>query len=292
MNIPLYIQYDSKKYTDGFGAQGLRIVGVYTVAKAFKLKYLHQGISEISDRVELTGPDGDEPKYRQVLEEMNQFLAFDSHADLTNLKLSRTVFIHNLGFRILFKYIVLSFLRPNQYLLKVLLPFGIVDRFPILYRFSRKDIQCIISKRKRGSRKIGNVAHVRGSEHSPDKMRPQLGPSYFEELIFSGRYPCLPGRGWIIHTDFYSSDFSQTIKTERSRKFVSLFERFRKDEIFTVNHYASIGTVFSDMVHADLLIMSRSALSYLAGIFCVGEVVYPSIHGHAKLPGWKVEIPK
>ena len=30
----------------------------------------------------------------------------------------------------------------------------------------------------------------------------------------------------------------------------------------------------------------------LAGIFCLGEVVYPSIHGHAKLPGWKVEIPK
>lgn len=292
MKIPLYIQYDSKKLTDGFGAQGLRIVGIYSVAKAFKLKYLHQGISEISDRVELTGPGGDEPKYRQVLEEMNQFLAFDSHEELANLKLSRTVLIHNLGFRALFKYIILSLLRPNQYLLKVFLPFGIVDRFPILYRFSRTDIQGIISKLKRGSRKIGNVVHVRGSEHSPDKIRPQLEPSYFEELIFSGRYPCSPGRGWIIHTDFYSSDFSQIIMAERARKFVSLFERFRKDEIFTVNHYASIEEVFSDMVHADLLIMSRSALSYLAGIFCLGEVVYPSIHGHAKLPGWKVEIPK
>ena len=105
MNIPLYIQYDSEQITDGFGAQGLRIVGLYTVAKAFKLKYLHQEISEITDRLELTGPGGDEPKYRQVLEEMNQFLAFTSHSDLNNLELSRTVSIHNLGLRALFKYI-------------------------------------------------------------------------------------------------------------------------------------------------------------------------------------------
>lgn len=289
MNIPLYIQYDSEQITDGFGAQGLRIVGLYTVAKAFKLKYLHQEISEITDRLELTGPGGDEPKYRQVLEEMNQFLAFTSHSDLNNLELSRTVSIHNLGLRALFKYIFLSFLRPNQYLLKVCLPFGIVDRFPFLYRFSRKDIQRVISERKRESKKIGNVVHIRGSEHSPDKTRPQLGPSYFEKLIFSGRYSCFPGRSWIIHTDFYSTDFSQKIKTERANKFVSLFERFENDEMIEVHHYASISIVFSDMVHADLLIMSRSALSYLAGIFCEGVVVYPSNHGHAKLPRWKME---
>lgn len=292
MKIPLYVQYDSERITDGFGAQGLRIVGLYTIAKAFKLKYLHQGISEISDRVELTGPEGDEQKYRQVLEKMNEFIAFASHSDLNNLKISRTVSIHNLGLRILFKYIFLSFFRPNQYLLKVCLPFGIVDRFPILYRLSLKDISGVIPKRKEGFIEIGNVVHIRGSEHSPDKSRPQLEPSYFEEAIFSGKYPCLPGRGWIIHTDFYQSDFSQTIKSERANRFVPLFERFRKDEIFEVNHYASIEKVFSDMVHADSLIMSRSALSYLAGIFCRGVVVYPSNHGHAKLPRWKIEIPK
>ena len=49
MRFPLYITYDDTKIRDGFGAQGLRVVGIFSIARFFRLKYLHQGISEIGD---------------------------------------------------------------------------------------------------------------------------------------------------------------------------------------------------------------------------------------------------
>jgi len=286
MPFPLYISYDDKKIRDGFGAQGLRIVGIFSVAKFFNLKYLHQGISEIDNKVELLGVGGDESRYSSVLKEMNRYVSFPSHLDTKVGNTPIEIKIHNLGFRKLFKYILLSLIRPNRYLLKVCLPFGIVDRFPWIYLFCRSSIPKHIPVLDQEFPTTVNVAHIRASEHSPDKTRPQLSPAYYEKLIFSGKDMSTSGARWIIHTDFNDDDFLSIVPSERVDRFKGLISNLNKTDNVDVYHYAKIENVFRDMVSADILIISRSALSYLAGVLCKGKVIYPSNHGHAQLPRW------
>lgn len=286
MRFPLYITYDDKKIRDGFGAQGLRIVGIFAVAKFFRLRYLHQGISEIGDKVELVGVTGDDSKYSSVLRDMNRYISFpSSHAARlsdTNIEIE----IHNLGFRILFQYILLSLIKPNRYVLKVCLPFGVVDRIPWIYALCRSNIPNDALGPNQISSDSFNVVHIRASEHSPDKTRPQLNPDYYDRLLFYGKHKLNPDARWIVHTDFYKDDFLSTNRSERVVKFRSLISKLDQGNNFDVYHYAEIENVFRDMLKADNLIISRSALSYLAGILCKGKVIYPSNHGHAKLPGW------
>jgi hypothetical protein len=286
MLFPLYITYDDRKIRDGFGAQGLRIVGIFSIAKVFRLKYLHQGISEIGDKVELVGLTGDRSRYSRVLDELNSYLRFPSNNEPSNLKKQIQIEIHNLGFRELLIYILLSLLRPNRYLLKVCLPFGVTDRLPWVYSFCRKYIPRINPARGQVNTGTVNVVHIRASEHSPDKTRPQLSPLYYEKLIFSPRFFSSDKIKWIVHTDFYDGDFLPGVKSDRVLKFKSLISNLNLERNIDVYHYAEIEKVFQDMVNADLLIISRSALSYLAGVLCKGKVVYPSNHGHAKLPKW------
>lgn len=286
MRFPLYITYDDRKIRDGFGAQGLRIVGIFSTARVFRLKYLHQGISEIADKVELVGVTGDNFRYTRVLDELNGYLNFPSNRKPGNFKKQIQIEIHNLGFRTLLKYILLSLVRPNRYLLKVCLPFGVTDRLPWVYLHCRKYIPSTIPALGQVDAGTVNVVHVRASEHSPDKTRPQLGPLYYEKLMFSPKLASSNGVKWIVHTDFYDGDFLPGVNSERVIKFKSLISRINLEKNIDVYHYAEIEKVFQDMVNADLLIISRSALSYLAGVLCKGKVVYPSNHGHAKLPRW------
>jgi hypothetical protein len=286
MRFPLYITYDDKKIRDGFGAQGLRVVGIFSIARVFRLKYLHQGISEIGDKVELVGVTGDKFRYSRVLDELNSYLKFPSNYEPGNFKKQIQIEIHNLGFRTLLNYILLSLFRPNRYLLKVCLPFGVTDRFPWIYLFCRKYSPSTIPTLGKVDAGNVNVVHIRASEHSPDKTRPQLGPLYYEKLIFSPKFVPSNAVKWIVHTDFYDGDFSPGVNSERAVKFKSLISRINLEKNIDVYHYAEIEKVFRDMVNADLLIISRSALSYLAGVLCKGNVVYPSNHGHAKLPRW------
>ena len=286
MLFPLYITYDDRKIRDGFGAQGLRIVGIFSIAKVFRLKYLHQGISEIGDKEELVGVTGDNFRYSRVLDQLNGYLKFPSSHEPRDAKRQIQVEIHNLGFRKLLIYILLSLLRPNRYILRVCLPFGVTDRLPWVYLFCRKYFPRINPARAQVDTGTVNVVHIRASEHSPDKARPQLDPHYYEKLMFLPEFVFSDAVKWIVHTDFYAKDFLPGVKSERVLKFESLISRLILEENIDVYHYAEIEKVFRDMVNADLLIISRSALSYLAGILCKGKVVYPSNHGHAKLPKW------
>lgn len=289
IRIPLYIQYDDKKMTDGFGAQGTRVIGIFAIAKFFRLKYIHQGISEISNRYELLGANSSQSKYEKVLSALNSYISPNKDEIWAAPRNAIEVYVYNIGFRSLFIYSLKSLLKPNRYLLKVCLPFGITDRVPSIYVNAIKSLKI---RSKYGGSQIDSrplVLHIRTGEHSPAFPRTQLGPDYYAKIIFSDKYGSLTRDKWIIHTDFKVTDFDSSSKSQRAIGFCDLFSKLENKKNIELNHYADIESVFEDMVNSRVLVVSRSALSYLAALLCEGLIVFPSNHGHSALPNWVVE---
>lgn len=60
-----------------------------------------------------------------------------------------------------------------------------------------------------------------------------------------------------------------------------------REENTSVCRYYPIMETLYDMATAKTLIKANCALSYFAGLLNDSEVVWPPIHGHAKLSRWK-----
>lgn len=283
--VPLYLTYDSKQMTDGFGAQGARIMGIFSVARFFKLGYLHNPISDISDVNELMGASDKQIEYEGLLAELNTYISFPQ--DKFPSRNPNYFSVYNLGFRNLLYFYIVSLIFRKVIILKVCLPFGITDRFPIITYQGKKTWDNLRNPiiRSRSDEKIV-VMHIRASEHSPDKKRPQLGPSYYRQVLdeisqnLNGKFKLK------VHTDFFATDFIVSEKSTRVKVFESFLSECEKLPNCQVNHYADIRQVMVDMIEADILVMSRSALPYLAGILSSAHVIFPGCHGHAPLPNW------
>lgn len=286
IRFPLFIQYDDRRMTDGFGAQGIRVLGIFAISKFFRLKYVHQEISELSNRYELMGPNASDARYAEVLSTLNSYICPVDEEIWQSPEKPIDVEIYDLGFRTLARYFFKSLIRPNRYLLKVCLPFGVTDRMPTLYLRAVKSL-----KMKRGFKdyELKNesiVVHVRTGEHSPAYPRHQLGPEYYARVIFNQGYGDLDNDHWIVHTDFQESDFQVSSNSQRATKFRNLFLQLDSFKNIEINHYAAIEIAFRDMVNSKVLIVSRSALSYLAALLSEGLIIFPSNHGHSPLPHW------
>lgn len=271
--------------TDGFGAQGIRIVGIYSIARFFRLGYLHTPISKISGVSELVGSTKNRQLYKKLLSELNEYISFPH--DEFPTENPQFVSIHNLGFRQLFYYGLRALLCREVIILEICLPFGITDRISMVMQYGKKTWdECKSLNFQSTSNHRTVVIHVRASEHSPDKKRPQLGPKYYERTLdnlsrrFNGDFKL------IVHTDFYSSDFSASHKSKRVKTFEPFLRECEALPRTEVNHYADIRKVMYDMTHANVLVVSRSALPYLAGLLSHGEVVFPKCHGHSPLSSW------
>jgi hypothetical protein len=271
--------------TDGFGAQGTRIAGVYSIARFFKLGYLHNPITQISDVSELVGSAEKHAEFNQVLSELNEYISFPH--DEFPTKNPQHISIYNLGFRQLFYYGMRALFHRETIVLEICLPFGITDRLSIVSQYGKKawsKCESLNFKSKSNHRTV--VMHVRGSEHSPDKKRPQLGPKYYERTLYDLSRRFNRDFKLIVHTDFHLSDFNQSQKSKRVKAFEPFLRECEALPRVEVNHYADIRKVMFDMTHADVLVVSRSALPYLAGLLSNGEVVFPKCHGHSPLSGW------
>jgi len=283
--LPLYLTYDPKRMTDGFGAQGIRITGIFSIARFFRLGYLHNPVSNLSDIDELVGTPERHSEFQHILAQLNEYISFPQ--DKFPPQKIHYFSVYNLGFRQLLNFGVKALILRKVTILEVCLPFGITDRLPIISHYGRN-----VWKRSFKSTYQNNykqrlvVMHIRSSEHSPDKKRPQLGPIYYRKALnylserFNDEFKLR------VHTDFHASDFRANEKSNRVLAFESFLRECGDRPNSEVNHYADIREVMFDMTKADVLVMSRSALPYLAGLLSNGEVIFPKCHGHSPLRGW------
>lgn len=284
--FPLYIKYDRESFKDGFGSQAVRIAGIYSIAQKFCLKYEHEDDICISGIRELMGQQYDEDEFFRTIDWLRNLIHFPSAKKKASVK-QRIVRIHDIGLRVLFKYIFLSILQPNRILLLVSLPFGIVDRDTSIYSYSQPILLENLQKLALYKPSSRVVLHVRTAEHSPDKNRPQMSSQYYEKSLktISQEYD-LDITHLIVHTDFYEEDLHKIDSSPRVKEIKNYLDNLALDYKVVVKHYAPIKELLEDFASAKVLIMSRSSLPYFGGLLNRNLVIIPKNHGHSPLKTW------
>jgi len=305
--MTLFITYDNEELTDGLGAQTLRIVGVYAISRKYRINYFHSPIKETIE--EFSHGVSNEQELNLLMHQMNEMFDFPSSNKTVDFDIeirSRT-----LGMRRLLSLILRYKFSRKNVLLRVCLPFGITDRNPKLYK---KAVNHVKSSNKSffDQKKIGYmVLHFRmgHGQKAPiaNHVKPKLLPlEYFLSVIenISLKVSHLGVNKLIIHTDLSDKEKLWKPSPKRMRQNISYGEEIIDGNVlvpksdvakmfsdikgfeFEVKYCADFFETFHDMVNAEVLVISRSAFSYLAALFNANLVVYPIGHGHAKIDNW------
>jgi hypothetical protein len=72
--MPLYLAYDNLALRDGFGAQVLRIMGIFALARKYKLRYLHREMIETIQ--EFSHGVSEQKELDDLLKNVNTFFLF------------------------------------------------------------------------------------------------------------------------------------------------------------------------------------------------------------------------
>lgn len=307
--MAIFVTYDNQALQDGLGAQALRITGIYSIARAFGLKYFHTPIARVIEDVgQNPTTDGSQ---ENLLDFFNNFFKF---ASSRNPKLRpRNLYVRDISLRKLVKIILKYKFSSRDTVVHILLPQGILDRIPNTYKFAAHRLRKSNADLINSTNAKDLVAHVRRGydEKYADlkyaKSR-HLPFSYFSDIL---NYICtnnlMPAGSEIhIHTDLlnvptkwtpkqdgivegYSKNSGTIGKSSIELEAYDLANEIVIPEGFpTKIHYCDpLITTFLDMCNAKVLIQGKSALSYLAGIVNSGLVIHPPQQSMSKLPRWK-----
>ena len=306
--MTIFLQYDNKGLQDGVGAQELRISGVYAVSKAFGMGYIHNPVVRV---IEDIGQDlGEGRSQAELMSAFNLFFNFPSSnrtplnpilIDVKTLSLRALISI-NLKYRFSRRDVVVN----------VLLPQGVLDRFPILYEIASRKLRSINRNLLETHHQEALVLHVRRGydEKYADlkyaRMR-HLPFSYFSDILKALRnQKILKVRSRIlIHTDlvnkttkwapsqqgildgFKLNSGSDVSEIELEAYDLAKEISFPDDVNFEIRYCADLFEAFLDMCTSPVLIQGKSAFSYLAGIVNPNLIVFPPLQKAAKIPRWK-----
>jgi hypothetical protein len=307
--MAIFLTYDNRTLQDGLGAQALRITGIYAIARAFGLQYSHTPIARmIEDVGQNPSVEGNQ---ENILDFFNDFFEFSSKR---RPKLgARHIHIRDLSLRKLIKLILKHRFSPNDVVVHVLLPQGVLDKIPSIYKLASRELRRSNAHLVNPSNSKELVAHVRrGYDEKYADLRyaksRHLPFSYFTDVL---NYICtnklVPlGSEIHIHTDLLNTPMKWTPKQR------GIVEGYSKNsgktgdasidlegydlcreivvppEFSLIIHYCDpLVATFLDMCNARVLVQGKSALSYLASIINSGLVIYPPHQNASKLPSWK-----
>jgi hypothetical protein len=302
----LYLTYDNEAMRDGAGAQLQRIFGIYSIAKKLKISYVHSGIIEtIEERAHNAKSEHD---LQNLIEDLNANFSFPSSQLPAHYQ---EVKIHQLTFRKLIKLYLRKLVKRENLLVKICLPFGIIDKVPDWYEVAGKYVR-ENNPRFSGTPKQVVVIHIRygyqplvglNKGSSPRFLPLHYYPRALESLIarnnLSSDFP------FLIQTDLPENsglwkpfqvkrlnELREIGYKESNNEFEyqtvdlkkALFSRYPN---LRVRYCAPILECLEDMVNAKYLMVSRSSFSYIAAVINPNTVTFPRSHGHSKLGRWQ-----
>lgn len=277
-------QYNNLAFADGLGAQALRLVGIFSIAQHYRLRYVHNDL-RFDHPDELLGPNSSIENYQKALEEISTLLKLPSSSK-SRRKKKTYLDMKSITRKTLFKLIFKSLFSNSEIVIKLQLPQGITDYKPDILERGASIIRNNLDKMY-DRRENPIVIHVRTGRWTIKTKRfnslPQLTPNYYGKVLHSLGNRDLP---LIFHTDLIPKDLRGQSDSVRVNIFVDFFRECSELNKVIFCHYAPIMSVVRDMAQAKVLIMSNSALSYFAGLLNKGTVIWPPIHGHAKLSRW------
>lgn len=301
--MALFLTYDAEAQQDGVGAQLIRIFGIYSISRAFRIGYIHTPILNIIEEVSHNFKS--EIASQSFKTKVNDYFQIDSFCPI---KIDSVKIYKQISFWQLLKLIILYKHSKTCVVVKVLYPFKITDRIPNIYNYAKNYFWEKHADKLRIT--PGIVAHVRfgyGFLYTDEiNMRAKHLPlSYFRDII-----KCLQDhshgttkRKITIHTDFkrYSEiwtpaqhEIAKVLKGSNGGQDsvyipgVDLHQKLElpSDNKTIVKYSEDFFDTFYEMCTAEIFVMGRSALSYLAAIINPNFVIYPENHGHSSLPDW------
>lgn len=309
--MPLYFAYDNAKHMDGFGAQLLRILGIYSIARRFKCRYIHMPIQEVIEEFSHRITNEDELRY--LISRVNDL--FELPSDNHPLFYHKVFVTYNLSRKQLLRLIMRYSFSQKQVLVKITLPYGVIDHFPHWYKFA---VDSIYKNRKRLFEqhiRHNTVVHLRlgYGQQAPiaNTASPRFLPiNYYGDVLeaISAEKEDLKKQKLVIHTDSPIINKLWRPTKKALDECIALGENVVDGSIEVYSrdyslYFSTLGwlsidyrscddfiSTFLDMACAKRLIMSRSSFSYIAGLFNKNEVIWPANHGHVCLPSWKSSL--
>jgi hypothetical protein len=265
--------YQNPYEIEGAGAQYQRMIGILAIARKHNLHYIHS-------KIQLEHNYDNEEKWDEKWDDFFNINALSATSEHT---ISREMFIRNINLHHIHNI-------SSNHLVKCMIPFQIIDKDPdAYYTIIQDDIRKAYagSKQKKNTylfdKNKKNIAvHVRvhnqrdlqeySKEYETNTGRHNIKPKHYHKIITE------------LQSKYEDAD-------------IHIFSQTRFDEIYSclrdipnINiHLDEVNAfdTFHHMCMADILVMSSSSFSYLAGIYNANTVIYIPFW-HPPLNNWIV----
>jgi hypothetical protein len=302
------LTYNNASSFDGTGAQMQRILGVYSICKFLRIPYVHSPISEMI--ITPLDPFQSEGELTQYLSRLNSFIelpTFKADSDSYSRREIQTITPTNL-----LKIRLHSKLATKKSeLVAISNPFKVVNRMPDIYRLAIKDLPVypLSNEKKRIAlhyRRGSNTLDVLPGESKPRALENSWYINVLEKytqiwekagIDFSiDVYTDMPKESFVYYPmEFQSHLWSYEPRYRNGKVEVlgedlkeTLFMKFQNNLI--VHHGGDPLDGLLAMSQADLLIISRSSYSYVAGLMNRhGKIIVPTGFWHKELKNWIIE---
>ena len=296
------LAYDGESTPDGLGAQIQRIYTIYAIGRRLKLRTTNLRVSDVL----IHHQDGalDVQNHKALIENTNNYLEslFGENKACPN-----PIRVPLLTNRVLFKYLLKYGLRPKRFTLITNNPFPVTSKF-----------QNILNRLNQPSNgQVKNLTlHIRSAGNKPDfilkneRQSRNINPDRYLQVIekLYGQLNRFNGIRLRIFTDSIEKVVNFSVPSGQERLWIEAGYEINEGKInFEPNtELESLISFLRDtynaeivrggdpldclqeLVNSDILVMSRSSLSYAAGLIGNHSVVYmPIDFWHFPLKHWK-----
>jgi len=299
------LTYDNQYVCDGTGAQIQRLLAIYSLSKSLNLNYFHTPIKDVS--VHPLDPHQSISQYKEYLDRLNRFADFPSDLSSEEIVGFNVIGIPNLKLKNLLMLICIKPRRKK--LIKLVDVYGVVDSAPSIYNFARKIIEPRIALKKFSSSESKTVVavHYRSvpgdfSVYNGESQTRQIQIDRVREVISCVIKDFPPGEPrLVIYTDAPPKDMVIDIFPNQEKLWegtpgysngkLYLHGRDLLTEFSKVSPHIKIVLggdpleAIIQMARADILITSKSSLSYVSAVLGTNNQVYSPIEFWHQIPG-------
>lgn len=291
----LAVTYDQHGASDGVGAQVQRIYGLYALARALGIKYVHTPL----ERVEYQGfmPLLTRRSDPNFVERYNAFFVLPS--DDFDLAGCERIKIHNLNQDTVERYRAQAAASGRSILLQTLLPFAYTDVYPAAYHTLR-EVSPYRAHRPSGPIRV--CIHLRRGDNLPDSRRRWLPNNYYlrvcEQILAALQqqgapytlqlHSEMPTRRYVLYPHSPGLYFEPERPVTIDPADYALEDFDALPDLKLVFNAEPLDAL-RDFATADVLILSASSFGYLGGMLNPhGVVVFAPFTWNAALPDWLV----
>jgi hypothetical protein len=295
------LTYDNQYVCDGTGAQIQRLLAIYSLSKSLNLNYFHTPIKDVS--VHPLDPHQSISQYKEYLDRLNRFADFPSDLSSEKIRGFDVIGIHNLKLKNLFMLICIKPRRKK--LIKLVDVYGVVDSTPSIYHLARKIIEPRIESKEFSSSESKTVVavHYRSvpgdfSVYNGESQTRQIQIDRVSRVISCViKDLALVEPRLVVYTDAPPKDMIVDVFPSQEklwegtpgysngklhlhgRELFSAFSKISTDIEIIVGGDPLEAIV--EMARANVLIASKSSLSYVSAILRINSQVYsPSEFWH------------